>query len=105
VHSSASGARNLNALFFMLGWARCGLHKKRARTHYAKFVFLHPMGSAGHVVHSCASGHKTSTHYFSCSGGPVAVFIKCTLGHVTVDGHKMDIFINNIPTFHARYRR
>jgi hypothetical protein len=35
------GARNINALFFMLGWDLGGFHKKRAKTRYAKFVFLH----------------------------------------------------------------
>jgi hypothetical protein len=45
VHSCASRARNVNALFFMLKWARCGLHKKSVGTHYAELVFLHPMVS------------------------------------------------------------
>jgi hypothetical protein len=56
VHSGTSGAQNIDALYFMLGWARCSFHKNHAGTHYAKFVFSHPMGSAGPVVHSGASG-------------------------------------------------
>jgi hypothetical protein len=39
----------------MLGWDRFRFYKKRARTHYAKLVFFHLVGSAGHVVDSGAS--------------------------------------------------
>jgi hypothetical protein len=47
--------------------------EKRARTRYTVVVFLHPVRPR----------HETSTYYFSCLGGPDAVSIKCTLGHVT----------------------
>jgi hypothetical protein len=46
----------VDALFFMLGWAWRGIHKKHLGTHYAKLVLLNPMGSTGHVVHSDAPG-------------------------------------------------
>jgi hypothetical protein len=55
VHSGASGVCNIDALF-MLGWDLYGFNEKRFRTRYAKLVFLHPMGSVGHVVHSNAYG-------------------------------------------------
>jgi hypothetical protein len=40
VYCGASGARNIDALFFMLWWARSGLKKKRVGTRYAEHVFF-----------------------------------------------------------------
>jgi hypothetical protein len=62
--SSASGAWNIDALFFMFWWAQCRSQKKRASTRYAKHVFLHSVQSAGHLVHLVASGE---CWHFLCS--------------------------------------
>jgi hypothetical protein len=41
----------------------------RARTHSVNCVFLHPVGSTGHVLHFMRPRPKKLTHYFLCSGG------------------------------------
>jgi hypothetical protein len=58
-HSGASEAPNVDALFFMAERAWCGFHSKRAGTHYAKLLFLHPVGSTGDIVHFGASWRET----------------------------------------------
>jgi hypothetical protein len=47
--------------------ARVGLYavdKRCVRARYAELVFLHPLGSAGHVVHSGASGERNINALF-----------------------------------------
>jgi hypothetical protein len=39
----------------MLRCVRCGIHKKYDVIRYAELMFLHPIGSIDHVVHSGAS--------------------------------------------------
>jgi hypothetical protein len=68
VSRSASMARNIDTLFFILGRDRYGCDKKRAGTRYAELVFLHPVGSAGHVMHSSASGARNINTLFFILG-------------------------------------
>jgi hypothetical protein len=56
VHLSASGAQNINLIFFIIVWDQYGLHKKSVGTRYAELVFLHPVRSVCHVVHFGSSG-------------------------------------------------
>jgi hypothetical protein len=56
VHSGSFGARNGDALFFMLVCDQYQFNKKRNGIRYAELMFLHLVGFMGHVVHSDASG-------------------------------------------------
>jgi hypothetical protein len=79
VYSGASGARIVNALFFMLGWNWYEFEKKHDVTRYTELQFLNPVGSGVTYHILVCLTCKTSKHYFSCLGGPGAVSIKSTL--------------------------
>jgi hypothetical protein len=55
VSFGAYGARIFYAIFFMLVWAQCASHRKRARTCYAELVFFHLVQSVDHLLHSGSS--------------------------------------------------
>jgi hypothetical protein len=56
VHSGASEERNVDTLFFMLGWDRYGIHKNCVGTHYAELLFM---------------DRESYTQYLSAQLGPV----------------------------------
>jgi hypothetical protein len=59
------------------------LQQKHAKTCYAELVFLLPVQTMGHVVHSIASRDRNGDTLFSISGGPDAVSIKSVMVLVT----------------------
>jgi hypothetical protein len=68
--------------FFMLGWDRYGCDRKHTKTHYAKLMFLHPVGSTGHVVYSGSSEPLNNDAVFFILGWPGSVSIKTVSGCV-----------------------
>jgi hypothetical protein len=55
--------------FSCLGGIGKDYTKSMSGTCYTEHVFLHPVGAAGHVVHSVRPGRETSERYFSCLCG------------------------------------
>jgi hypothetical protein len=67
--SGGPRAASINSAWDTLhGWDRYGFNKKHAGSHYTEVVFLHPVGSAGHDVHSAASGSQNINALFLMIG-------------------------------------
>jgi hypothetical protein len=63
--------------------------KKREVTRYVDFVFLHSVGSAGHVVHSSASKEQNTfhkKHARSCYAEILFVHPVASAGHIVHSG-------------------
>jgi hypothetical protein len=83
LHCAASEARNIDALFFMLGWDHYGFQKQHNETRYAELVFYIRWDLRATYYLPLRPGRKTSMHYFSCSAGTGTVSTKSVMGHVT----------------------
>jgi hypothetical protein len=61
----------------------CGFHKKRVGTRYVELVFLHPAGSAGHVMHNGVTGAQNIDTPFFILGWLSEVSKKRVSIHIT----------------------
>jgi hypothetical protein len=62
------GCKTMTHYFSCLGRTGYGFHKKRVGTLYVELVFLHTMGSTGHIVRSGAFGAQNVKALFSMVG-------------------------------------
>jgi hypothetical protein len=85
VHSGASGHETSTHYFLCLVVPGAVSIKKRARTSYTELMFLHLVGSAGHIVQSYLAVVQNVNALLFMLGGPGAVSIKSTPGHVTLN--------------------
>jgi hypothetical protein len=81
VHCGVSRARNVDTLFFLLCWDWYGFHKKASGQLMPNLCRCIRWYSWVTWCILVPPGREMSTHYFSCSGGNGAVFIKSTSGH------------------------
>jgi hypothetical protein len=56
------------SLFFMHRYDQYGFNKKRIGTRYAEYVFVHLVGTVGHIVHSGVSGARNINAVFFLLG-------------------------------------
>jgi hypothetical protein len=73
VHYIASREQNGDALFFMVGWGQVRIQQETHRDTLRQTCVLHPVGSAGHVVHSGVSGVRNGDTIFHAWVGPARI--------------------------------
>jgi hypothetical protein len=72
-HCGTSGARNIDALFFLLRWAQSGFMKSTPGHVTPNMCFSRQCDLRVMLSIPVRPGRETSTHYFSDSGCPGAV--------------------------------
>jgi hypothetical protein len=85
VHSDASVASNVDALFFMLGRAQCGFHNSTPGDVTLKLCFRIRWDLGSRCLFRWVQGTKRSCSIFHAWGGPGALSIKSASGYITLN--------------------